>query len=40
MDFAPTRKITARKAGVYRFVAEYPYSGVSGWRWFLYRLEK
>lgn len=38
-DFAKRPKPLGRLAGgaMYVLVEEYPYSGISGWRWFLYR---
>ena len=40
VTFDERDRIIAQNAGVYRFIKEYPFSGISGWRWFVYRHEK
>ena len=38
-NFSPPEEMTARDAGSYRLAESFPFGGVSGWSWFLYRRE-
>jgi hypothetical protein len=37
VDEQPAPGLVLRGAGTYRFVARYPFGGISGWQWFLFR---
>jgi hypothetical protein len=37
LSYEPPPDISVPGVGVYQFFAAYPFSGVSGWSWFLYR---